>query len=70
MADLQAARSAAPGSDEPVYAPTPTPTPTPTREPVYEPPALVEVGNFSALTLGWFEGNVLEEGGEGLRWWR
>ncbi|MEU1819718.1 lasso RiPP family leader peptide-containing protein [Streptomyces roseifaciens] len=53
-ADLRAARSVTPGLDDPVY----------------EPPALVEVGNFSTLTLGWFEGNVLEEGGEGLRWWR
>ncbi|RKN45042.1 lasso RiPP family leader peptide-containing protein [Streptomyces hoynatensis] len=35
----------------------------------YEPPALVEVGEFSTLTLGWPEGNRLEEGGEGLRWW-
>ncbi|WP_160330215.1 lasso RiPP family leader peptide-containing protein [Streptomyces roseifaciens] len=68
MADLQAARSVAPGSGEPVQKPVHEPTPT--REPVYEPPALVEVGSFSALTLGWFEGNVLEEGGEGLRWWR
>ncbi|MFE5869239.1 lasso RiPP family leader peptide-containing protein [Streptomyces roseifaciens] len=66
-ADLQASRPVAPGFDEPV--PDSMHAPTPTREPVYEPPALVEVGNFSALTLGSFEGNVLEEGGEGLRWW-
>jgi len=35
---------------------------------VYEPPALVEVGGFSELTLGWIEGNVLEAGGEGQLW--
>uniref|UniRef100_UPI00357141BF lasso RiPP family leader peptide-containing protein n=1 Tax=Streptomyces hiroshimensis TaxID=66424 RepID=UPI00357141BF len=58
MADLQAARSVIPGPDEPAYVPA------------YEPPALVEFGHFSALTLGWFEGNVLKEGGEGLRWRR
>ncbi|MEU3753442.1 lasso RiPP family leader peptide-containing protein [Streptomyces olivoreticuli] len=37
---------------------------------VYEPPALVEVGDFGRLTLGWTEGNVLEEGGEGQLWYR
>lgn len=36
---------------------------------VYEPPALVEVGNFSDLTLGWVEGGTLEEGGEGQLWY-
>ncbi|MFI9237246.1 lasso RiPP family leader peptide-containing protein [Streptomyces cinnamoneus] len=53
MADLTVTRSGGPGPDASVY----------------EPPVLVEVGDFSALTLGWPEGNVLEEGGEGLRWW-
>jgi hypothetical protein len=38
---------------------------------VYEPPALVEVGDFAGQTLGWTEGTSLEEGGEGQLWyWR
>ncbi|MGW1072464.1 lasso RiPP family leader peptide-containing protein [Streptomyces sp. NPDC002537] len=36
---------------------------------VYEPPALVEVGDFAGLTLGWIEGSRLEEGGEGQLWY-
>lgn len=52
MADLTVTRTGGPDPDASVY----------------EPPVLVEVGDFSALTLGWFEGNRLEEGGEGL-WW-
>ncbi|MEU2871802.1 lasso RiPP family leader peptide-containing protein [Streptomyces olivoreticuli] len=45
-------------------------TEAPTAE-VYEPPALVEVGDFGRLTLGSPGGSVLEEGGEGQLWyWR